>query len=279
MPTASNRFRQSFKPIYNFLEENKIYNKELQDHFYKKMIWNRSTPFDRLVNLLHGTVKTQRFPNMYKLIPFFSNIQSLSTDKSIFTSINKLADSLSVPGSTPSERKKPWESLYLALKAHHGWGSKTSALFVKNVINVHRSRNKVLHFLDDQPLPPLSTSVSRNADQIYLPVDGVIISIFKDLSDDKMKYPKRINEFLHENFSSCEILRLDDLWFWGTMTRRKGTITYDNETYEPPIGIAVKYLEQGYLVPKASTYFKSLNEKVERFSELTHQHKGIFRLG
>jgi hypothetical protein len=106
---------------------------------------------------------------------------------------------------------KPYLSLYLALKDQKGWGKKTSALFVKNVFQIHHlPEMQHLKFWDDVPS-------FQAGDRLFLPVDAVIKNVFARFDRSLNSFDK-INRFLEmEGYYNMEIW--DDLWFWGYITQ------------------------------------------------------------
>lgn len=88
---------------------------------------------------------------MSKLAKFWRLFESVSSDDT--SSLSSFAAALASgssnarkkSGSTERPFLNRWRALYGALRGCDGWGPKTSALFVKNVINVHRGPSK-FHF-------------------------------------------------------------------------------------------------------------------------------------
>lgn len=70
---------------------------------------------------------------------------------------------------------KPLTDLYNGLRMQCGWGQKTAALFVKNVVNIHRSDVSRLHFFHDAKNRVRHIEADE---RLYLPVDAVIKHIF-----------------------------------------------------------------------------------------------------
>lgn len=99
-----------------------------------------------------------------------------------------------------------------------GWGQKTAALFVKNVVNIHKSDASQLHFFHDAKhrFRQIDT-----AERLYLPVDAVIKHIFYQGPEPYNAFDK-INETLHDftRDDPARMLIRDDLWFWGFLTQK-----------------------------------------------------------
>lgn len=114
-----------------------------------------------------------------------------------------------------SEDWKPnnYSELYNAMKNQNGWGEKTSALFAKSIFHLHNNEYpSELRIWDDAP-----TDLGKN-DKFYLPVDAVIIAIFKQIKPQNWNF-KNVNKIIEQNYSGTDIEVWDDLWFWGFITQ------------------------------------------------------------
>ncbi|WP_341891932.1 hypothetical protein [Variovorax sp. YR752] len=107
----------------------------------------------------------------------------------------------------------PWDRLFHALAEQPGWGPKTSALFVKGTIEIHRGP-RYLHFLRDAD----AAAAPLTNDTVYLPVDSVITCIFKNLGLEEADFVT-VNKALSKVYSAEEMLVWDDLWYWGFFTQ------------------------------------------------------------
>jgi len=195
--------------IKDFLYKNRKYNKELQIRFALGSVGQYEKPFDKLVALLYDTVNTQSQPNIDNLAKFF---QKIYKNKEKLDSFDKFVEYIC---NSKVKTNKPYESLYEGLKKQKGWGSKTSALVIKNIYNYHHIfNNDKLIIWDDVPK-------LEKDDKLFLPVDIVIKTIFNKLDNSKTWDFEDINEYLN-NFSNEDIILFDDLWFWGYITQ-KGT--------------------------------------------------------
>lgn len=125
----------------------------------------------------------------------------------------QLTEHLEAASSNLAKSHGPWDRLFQALTVQPGWGPKTAALFVKNVIKVHRgpAAFRFLHGSKDAEL--LSAS-----DRIYLPVDAVIIRIFQCLGSASPTFAS-INRELND-YKAEQMLSWDDLWYWGFFTQK-----------------------------------------------------------
>lgn len=201
--------KQKLDNLLEFIKENSAYNKALQKKYALGTICAQSSKFDKVIALLYDTVNTQSQPKINLLATFF---QKAYANHHAFNSFHDFVKFLKT--DYIKERDKPFESLFNGLKNQAGWGDKTSALFVKNIINYHRENGwETLKIWDD--VPDLD-------EKVYLPVDTVIIAIFNKLDPTKKWGFATINNELRNNYSKEELILFDDLWFWGFITQ-KGT--------------------------------------------------------
>ena len=93
-------------------------------------------------------------------------------------------------------------------------GEKTAALFVKSAIKIHR-RLPDYFFWEDVPLE------FEPHERIFLPVDRVIIELFKKIDGNKDNF-KKINSLLIDEcgYTPEQMLVWDDLWYWGFFTQK-----------------------------------------------------------
>ena len=63
-------------------------------------------------------------------------------------------------------------------------------------------------------------SVEEQFDDFYLPVDAVIIAIFKGIKPDRNWNFDNITKKIKEYYKNEEIEVWDDLWFWGFITQK-----------------------------------------------------------
>ncbi len=196
------------KSIFDFLKNNRIYNKELQTRFYLSVIQSQNSKYEKIISLLHQIANTQRQPKIDALAAFYQKIYENRIH------LNSFENFISIL-SPKAENKNSFDSLYKALKSHSGWGEKTSALFVKTIYHLHNSNYPIeLKIWDDVP------AEIKDNDRFYLPVDAVIISIFNFLEIKNWGF-KNINKELKQ-YNGNDIEIWDDLWFWGFITQ-KGT--------------------------------------------------------
>ncbi len=207
--------------LFAFLNENRAWNEEFQAREYAACLAGCGSAQERLLRFLHFNVSTQAGASMDQLSLFWKTIHNATAEQTCsleaFTEylIKTAVAARSKNDSTASVASvvDRWEALFDALNAHRGWGKKTTALFVKATINLHRGPAK-LHFWSDAT--PNEAPVT--ASKLYLPVDRVILKIF-----EKLTHPcpslDNINRELRARYHGEQMLVWDDLWFWGFFTQ------------------------------------------------------------
>jgi len=207
--------------VYAFLSKNHHWNENLQVFWNRKTLSHCPDPLSRLAALLREIAGTQSNEKLDVLAQFWESLDSHQWPSTCPTVGDLLA--FLKGGLTDSENKKCdqqpgiWSALFLALRLQKGWGPKTAALFVKNVIRVHRSDENHLHFLRDAM--PLAKNIARE-DILFLPVDRVIIHIFEHgFSSACTPSFNGINAYLQLKYQPDDMLIWDDLWFWGFVTQ------------------------------------------------------------
>ncbi|EPZ85227.1 hypothetical protein BURCENBC7_AP0641 [Burkholderia cenocepacia BC7] len=99
-----------------------------------------------------------------------------------------------------------------------GWGTKTAALFVRNLAYIESTSNLRAKFWRDTRV--------LEGDQLRLPVDAVILTIFEALAPHlnwgKAISASNVGRFFHRDlgYRDRELLVWDDLWFWGFVTQK-----------------------------------------------------------
>lgn len=192
--------------IFIFLVENRTYNKELQTRYYSGIIMSQRLQSDKIISLLYFIANTQSQPKIDYLAVFYNkiylNIDALNT----FSGFMSIIDPDAI-------QPKNYIGLYLAMKSQNGWGAKTSALFVKCIFHLHNNEYpKELKIWKDIP------SELERGDNLYLPVDTVIIAIFKEIKNQMWDF-KNINKIILDNYKGSDIEVWDDLWFWGFISQ------------------------------------------------------------
>lgn len=199
-------FANALYNIYKFLIENRDYNKALQTRYYSSIINSQKVHSEKIISLLYGIANTQSQPKIDYLANFFKkiyqNLDLLDTFSGFLSIINSKENYLT-----------NYQGLYNGMLEQKGWGGKTSALFVKTIYHLHNGKYpKDLILWNDAP------SILEAKDKFYLPVDAVIISIFREIKFKNWDF-NSINNIISENYKGDNIEVWDDLWFWGFITQ------------------------------------------------------------
>lgn len=243
--------REKLADIFNFLKENRKYNKELQIKYYSSLILPFKTKEEKIVSILYNTASTQSQPKINNLSEFYKSIfEDLNSLNSFKNFINKIN-----PNQQPS-----YKNLYIGMEKQKGWGSKTSALLTKTIFHLHNGEYpEYLKIWDDIP------KTLKVNDEFYLPVDAVIIAIFAKLKNQNWNF-NQINSLLKQNYQEIEIEIWDDLWFWGFITQEGSGVQRD-----------FKWNENKYWILKESNKEpKIINEiklKANEFLQIIEKHK------
>lgn len=203
--TGSGSKRQLLR-VYEFLQKNKKYNTSLHLAHYKAVLAPYSHANKRAYALLFDILNTQSQLKLDKAHEFFSDLLARKGHLNSFTGFIRFLN-----GGV--KETISFKKLYELLRESPGWGDKTSALFVKAVYNIHCSFAKKYAIWND--VPDCLVTVK----DFYLPVDEVIKYIFKYLEVPCSYNFKGINNFLAANFSDCNPIIWDELWFWGYITQ------------------------------------------------------------
>jgi hypothetical protein len=191
--------------IFSFLNKNRQFNQSLQNRFYLSVITPYSDNTDRVVSLLYHIANTQSQPKIDSLASFY---KSIFQDINCMTSFKKFVKKIN-PDKPPN-----FDSLYNGMKNQDGWGKKTSSLFSKSIFHLHNGQySEKLKIWNDVP------RIITDDDNFYLPVDAVIIAIFKKLDSLTDWNFDSINKSLKIKYSGQQIEVWDDLWFWGFITQ------------------------------------------------------------
>ena len=233
--------------LFEFISNNRKYNKALQERYYSSIILPYKDEKEKIISLLYHIANTQSQPKIDKLAEFYKSIiseeNSLKSFKEFVMKIN------------PSGENN-FESVYKGMLNQKGWGPKTSALISKSIFHLHNGQYpEDLKIWNDVP-----KLIDEN-DSFYLPVDAVIIAIFKKLNPYKTWNFTNINSVLKDKYSGQEIEIWDDLWFWGFITQNGG----ENRKFE--------WNENKYWVLKESDKNKM---KIEEIKNKCHEFLEIF---
>jgi hypothetical protein len=185
--------------------ENRIYNKELQTRYYAGIVKPQNSKSEKIVSLLYHTANTQSQPKIDNLAEFYKKIYE---NKDLLNSFSGFMSVINSNGYEPN-----YSGLYNGMKNQNGWGEKTSALFTKSIFHLHNNEYpNELRIWNDAP------NDLENNDIFYLPVDAVIIAIFKEIQPKNWNF-KNVNQIIKENYSGKDIEVWDDLWFWGFISQ------------------------------------------------------------
>jgi hypothetical protein len=198
---------RQLRNIFDFLISNRIYNHSLQNRFYKSVIIPFETPQDRVVSLLYHIANTQSQPKIDKLADFY---KSVINDIECFESFANFVFKV----NSNNNVKVCFESLFNGMQVQDGWGNKTAALFTKSIYHIHNEQySEQLKIWNDVP------KIITAQDDFYLPVDTVIVAIFKKIDNSKNWNFDNINRILKTKYSMQQMEIWDDLWFWGFITQ------------------------------------------------------------
>jgi len=190
--------------IYTFLKANRRFNKAFQNTYWRHVLSPYSSRKDRAYALLHNVILTQSKPKLDKVKNY---LEQIYRDKNALKSFKNFCKYHGLAKDTS------YKALFKCMKSKPGVGPKTSALFIKNIILLHRdTKSSDLRFWKDVP------TISKD-DQIYLPVDAVIKDIFPHIKKGLNTF-SNINRFIHANNKWKNNLIWDDLWFWGFITQK-----------------------------------------------------------
>jgi len=196
---------KKLRELFKFLTENREFNKKLQEKYYRTILLPYSDTNSKILSLLYHTINTQSRPKIDKVAAFFKLLQ---LDLDCLLSFNSFVERVS------NQKISSFGNLYLGMVNQPGWGEKTAALLTKSIYHIHNGQyNKKLKIWEDVPM-----KISKN-DTIYLPVDRVIIAIFKKMDTNVNWDFKKINQLLQSKFTSQEMEVWDDLWFWGFISQ------------------------------------------------------------
>lgn len=213
---------QKLNDIYSFLNENRAYNLPVQIGAYKMAMMPYNTSFDKVYALLYSILNSQSQLKMDKSAVFFQTIANSDNSLNSFTDFLK---TLGASNNTPITYK----SMFQLLKEQPSWGDKTAALFVKAIYHTHIGYAKEWRFWDDAP------EILAEDDELFLPVDAVILYLFQEMGNPCSKTFSGINTYLKNNMPNSNFEVWDDLWFWGFITQKgnddKRTMEFNEAKY------------------------------------------------
>ncbi len=213
---------QKLNDIYSFLSENRAYNLPVQIGAYKMAMLPYSTTYDKVYALLYNILNSQSQLKMDKSAVFF---QTIADPANCLSSFSDFLNTLGASSDTPITYK----SMFQLLTKQPSWGDKTAALFVKAIYHTHIGYAKELHFWDDAP------EILAEDDELFLPVDAVILYLFQEMGNPCSKTFLGINTYLKTNMPNSNFEVWDDLWFWGFITQKgnddKRTMEFNEAKY------------------------------------------------
>ncbi|WP_296685571.1 hypothetical protein [Flavobacterium sp.] len=208
---------QKLELIFEFLKSNRKYNHKLQEKFYNSVVKSFDNNSDKIISLLYHIANTQSQPKIDSLSVFYKKIHANSNCLNSFKDFVEFI-------KTENKVSINFKGLYLGMMNQSGWGKKTSALFSKIIFHLHNGDySNNLKIWNDVP------KTIEDTDDFFLPVDSVIISIFKKLDTDSVWNFDNINKLLKKNYNNSDIEVWDDLWFWGFITQNGSG---DNRIFE-----------------------------------------------
>ena len=195
--------------IFQFLKENRQYNKETQTRYYSYMFNPKNSTEDKVISLLYTIANTQSQPKIDALSEFYQRIYKKKEFLNSFKGFMSIIEA--------KENENPYKGLFKAMKKQKGWGEKTSALLVKTIYHLHNGEYpRELRIWNDVP------DLEGN-DELFIPADSVIQTIFNKSIDEiegKKWTFNRINERIKDYYSKIEVEIWDDLWFWGFISQK-----------------------------------------------------------
>jgi hypothetical protein len=204
---------KKLKRVFEFLKENSTWNQSLQYAEYRKSLSFCGSDEERLRALLYSSLVSQSKPRLESVAEFWKIFEAYKSIDGRPTVIS-LVDFFG--GEKGCNLNSPFKSLFNTVKSQPGWGKKTAALFVKNVIKIHQSSDSKLHFFKDAK----RHIANIDADEVYLPVDKVISHIFESYFDLAGSSFESINNYIKSyGYRASEMIIWDDLWFWGFITQ------------------------------------------------------------
>ncbi|EPM5418124.1 hypothetical protein ACTM2X_002989 [Vibrio parahaemolyticus] len=201
-----NSVKNQLESLFKFLKENRDFNLKLQEQFFLPVLCVDDAINTKVINLLYHVANAQSQPKIDPLAEFY---------KTVYRNVDQTESFASFVELLTGKESLLFSDLYKGLRAKQGWGDKTAALFTKVVYQAHNKLSENCHFWADTP-----KRISKG-DEIWLPVDAVIIHIFKELGMDKPSFAK-INKLIKQYYKGNDLEVWDDLWFWGFITQ-KGT--------------------------------------------------------
>jgi hypothetical protein len=242
--------------LLQFLIENQRFNKLIQTEEIKRHLLSSKSGSDQAKRLLieaYGSNSLGKLDDSMRFMQVAEKIMSRCGSFKDFCNQLGLDTEYNIRDIT--------KTLISEFKKEHGsgFGYKKSSLFMRNLALIKRNSNLRKSF-QWRDIETLQDNFS------YIPVDAVIIEIFKHLRTNQIVKIKiidfeNVNKFLsefHLTDHRNDFLIWDDLWFWGFISQKvtkNGRIHMWNEA---------KYWTI-YHAPKDSRSIKKIKGKVEEF--------------
>ena len=256
MVTTTNQSssKDKINQVFSFLTEHHSHNHRVQANYYKSILTPYYSVPEKVISLLYTIMGTQSQPKLDFVGGFFQDIHG-SENYSQLGSFRGFLQAL----NKGSKGSMTYLGLFDALNRKNGWGEKTSAFFTKAIYDLHcGDYDPVLNLWAD------ATTGEVEGDRLYLPVDSVIINVFK-LIDPKLNSFKKINEYLYNaGYTHKNFVIWDDLWFWGYFTQK-------GSGYDRVMGLnEYKYWAYPYFI-KESDEVKCVMDKAKEFLRIIQE--------
>ena len=114
--------KEKLVQLFKFLQENRIYNKTLQEKYYRSVIKPFDNVTDKMISLLYHIANTQSQPKIDKLSEFY---------KDIYLDINCLTSFKSFIVKVNPDNDINYKSLYYGMKSQPGLGTENFSTIYK----------------------------------------------------------------------------------------------------------------------------------------------------
>ncbi len=168
------------------------------------MLCHQNSSQGKAIALLYNIANSQSQPKIDLLANFYRHVVNNTNRLSTFSGFVEVVT---------GQSSRRYEDFFKGLKAKPGWGNKTAALLSKVIFNLHSGDYcGGLKIWEDAPK-------NLKDDRIHLPVDTVIIEVFKRLGCTNPTFLS-INHEIQKYWSGSDVIVWDDLWFWGFITQK-----------------------------------------------------------
>lgn len=239
------------KPLIKFIKANHKIPLKYWELNYKRFTSTAKTPYEKLraifIDSLSASGGPVKLDDKYKAVnDFLKSLAPLKSKSKIdFNNFCKCIIGQKIIVGTDC-RKALIIELWQAMKKFPQIGSKKAAMFIKNVI-IFGENDIFTRFEQD--------------DKKYLivPVDRIVRSLSEKIFGMKLFDDDEIIQKSEELFPGNPIL-LDDLWFWGHFSMKRGSIhkRYNMAILETDLTITEDFISQYNLVDKLNKFIKIL---------------------